>query len=324
MANSAFVPTMSPSPLLCSTTRVMRTLPTSFCWTTWGARYSSSIATNTVNHLINLAHSRAYRHTHRQLILFGHSAVRDLLSLPNPNQYPNARPCFQLLATYGACDAPPTSSSLTPAVPHTRISPTTAQRIARTASPTTDLVALVTFPSFLSSSLASWMHANCRNQPDKILVLNGLADPGNVGTLFRTAAAFQFTCIVLISAAKGNVVDPFNDKAVRASKGTVLTLPWIALKRHSGGDGGWNTMSQQSSAMDSQGMPMAASDAGKLDGPMVLVLSGEAAGLDANPVPVEQLRAAGADVQSVSIPMPGGASESLNVASAGAVLMWEM
>lgn len=57
--------------------------------------------------------------------------------------------------------------------------------------------------------------------PKKILILDKLSDPGNVGTLFRTALAFEFDLIILISPC----TDPYNDKVIRASKGAVFSLP---------------------------------------------------------------------------------------------------
>ena len=53
-----------------------------------------------------------------------------------------------------------------------------------------------------------------------ILVLDHIADPGNLGTLLRTALGLGFTGAYLI-----NGVDPFNDKALRASMGAAFTLP---------------------------------------------------------------------------------------------------
>ncbi len=53
------------------------------------------------------------------------------------------------------------------------------------------------------------------------LVLDGLQDPGNVGTIWRTADAFGADGLILVN----NCADPYNHKAVRASMGAVFRLP---------------------------------------------------------------------------------------------------
>jgi RNA methyltransferase, TrmH family len=51
--------------------------------------------------------------------------------------------------------------------------------------------------------------------------LDGLADPGNVGTILRSAEAFGASCVAL----GPGTADPFSPKAVRASMGAVFTVP---------------------------------------------------------------------------------------------------
>ena len=51
------------------------------------------------------------------------------------------------------------------------------------------------------------------------LILDNLQDPGNVGTLIRSALAFGFKDIYLIEG-----VDPFNEKVIRSSAGTILKV----------------------------------------------------------------------------------------------------
>lgn len=57
---------------------------------------------------------------------------------------------------------------------------------------------------------------------DKILILDGIQDPGNLGTLIRSAAAFGFTTILY-----ENTVDCFNEKVIRSSQGAIF---YISLK----------------------------------------------------------------------------------------------
>lgn len=55
-----------------------------------------------------------------------------------------------------------------------------------------------------------------------IVVLDGLSDPGNLGTLLRTALAFSWDGAFIIS----NSVDAFNDKALSAARGAIFRLPF--------------------------------------------------------------------------------------------------
>ncbi len=55
----------------------------------------------------------------------------------------------------------------------------------------------------------------------RILVLDNISDPGNAGTLIRSAAAFGFD----LAAVTNYSVEPYNPKVVRSSAGTIFTIP---------------------------------------------------------------------------------------------------
>jgi len=141
-----------------------------------------------------------------------------------------------------------------------------------------------------------------------VLVLVGVADPGNAGTLLRVAEAAGASAVV--SCADG--VDLWNPKSVRASAGSLFRVPVVlegtahdALRRLR--DAGMTTVA---TSLD------AASDLDDVDlrGDVAVLLGNEAHGLPADVV-------AGADL-ALRIPMAGRV-ESLNVAMTGTVVAFE-
>ena len=128
------------------------------------------------------------------------------------------------------------------------------------------------------------------------LALWRLADPGNVGTLIRTADAFE-ACVALSDGC----ADPLSPKALRASAGAIFRVPLV----------GWDPMPGRKVALVAHGgEPLAAVD---LSPPVTILLGAERSGL-----PEELARGC----CRVTIGLPGGA-ESLNVAAAGAIALYE-
>lgn len=147
--------------------------------------------------------------------------------------------------------------------------------------------------------------------PGTLVVCADVRDPGNAGTVVRTADAAGATGVVLA----GSSVDPYNDKTVRATVGSLWHLPLALVP-----DPGEAVARVQASgrlvlAADGAGETdlFDAEDAGLLDRPVAWLLGNEAWGLP------EEL-AALAD-HRVSIPMLGRA-ESLNLATAAAVCLY--
>jgi len=147
-----------------------------------------------------------------------------------------------------------------------------------------------------------------RQAGDRVLLLEGLQDPGNVGTLIRTASAFDYDGVIMSEAC----ADPFSPKAVQASAGAVMSL-WVRrtadylaiaeeLKRRE----------FKLIAADVRGESL--TPAYRLPEPSALMLGSEGAGLG------EKILAL-AD-KKFRIPMNGRKAESLNVAVAGAILMF--
>jgi len=152
-----------------------------------------------------------------------------------------------------------------------------------------------------------------------IVVLAGVQDPGNVGTILRTAAAFGATGAVTTATGQSGTASPFSPKALRASAGAALHLPLVAgaalgilLTQFK-----LNAIStiatcvhENSSVGDPPSAPW------ELDWcqPIALLVGNEGAGL-----PEEIVHSADARIQ---IPMQRHV-ESLNAAAAAAVLFYE-
>jgi TrmH family RNA methyltransferase len=143
---------------------------------------------------------------------------------------------------------------------------------------------------------------------DLTVVLVDVADPGNTGTLVRSAEAAGAGAVVCCGAT----ADPFAPKAVRASAGSVLRLPVVVEA-----DAVATLQALGSAGLTRVGLAAGAGehyDEVDLTGPVGLVLGSEAHGLpDAVTASVDR---------TVSIPM-AGATESLNVAAAGAIVCFE-
>ncbi len=141
---------------------------------------------------------------------------------------------------------------------------------------------------------------------DFALLLDNVRDPGNMGTLMRTAMAASVDAVLI---PPGNV-DPYAPKVLRSGMGAHFSL---AIKEAS-----WDEVREFISPLlvflsDAAGMHIYSQT--DLSIPLALVIGGEADG-------------AGPEARSLadhtlSIPMPGG-SESLNASAAGAILMFEI
>jgi RNA methyltransferase, TrmH family len=138
-----------------------------------------------------------------------------------------------------------------------------------------------------------------------VLILDAVADPGNLGTILRTSAAAGVDAVVLAPGC----VDPFNPKVLRSAMGAHFRVPILRLS--------WTEIAAQY-----QTLQVAVADADgdtvyyKADWtkPSVIVIGGEARGADQS---AREL----ADT-IISIPMEKG-SESLNAAMAAGIILFE-
>jgi TrmH family RNA methyltransferase len=143
-----------------------------------------------------------------------------------------------------------------------------------------------------------------------LLVAAGLQDPGNLGTLIRSAEAFGATAVLTTAGT----VSEWNQKALRASAGSVFRVPVVAIT------------AEELIALKSRGVRLlaavapnadsgseSAADAG-LTNACALMIGNEGAGLGEEWLALADAR--------ISIPTPGRV-ESLNAAVAGSLLLYE-
>ena len=148
------------------------------------------------------------------------------------------------------------------------------------------------------------------NSDKRVIVLSSLRDPGNVGTVIRTAYAFGIDWLIL----SGDCADLYNPKTLRGAMGTLFSqkilrvddLPAAVTLLQSGG------RRVYAAALDERAKQLGSFAFAPGD---CAVIGNEGHGLSA--------RMLEACSETVYIPMAGDA-ESLNASVAAAVLMWEM
>ena len=139
---------------------------------------------------------------------------------------------------------------------------------------------------------------------DKIIVLDHVADAGNVGAVLRTAVAAGYQTAVLLGSA-----DPYSPKAVRASMSAIFKIK-LCFSDNNAFLCSKNLVNYDIMVLDMMGESIFTHVPGGKD---ALVVGNEAHGVSG------EIKAVG---RKLSIPMTS--MESLNAAVAGAILLWEM
>ena len=145
-------------------------------------------------------------------------------------------------------------------------------------------------------------------KPDFVLIADAVRDPGNLGTILRTAAAAGVNALLV----SPGTVDPYAPKVLRSAMGAHFRLPLQVLSWQEIGNFLKDAGLQVYLAATGQGEAYTRTD---FRLPLALILGSEAEGAGSQAYAL-------ADTQ-VHIPM-SGQSESLNVAAAAAVLMFEV
>jgi TrmH family RNA methyltransferase len=178
------------------------------------------------------------------------------------------------------------------------------ERAAKALSDTVTPVGLVAVCSVPETGLADVLAGS----PRLVAVAVEISEPGNAGTLIRIADAMGADAVVLA----GHSVDPYNGKCLRASAGSIFSIPVVTEPAAAHAVTALTDAGLQVLATTVDG-EVSLEDAA-LDAPTAWLFGPESHGL-----PNELAKLA---TNRVHIPMPGSA-ESLNVASAASICLYQ-
>ncbi|ULE32564.1 RNA methyltransferase [Mycobacterium sp. IDR2000157661] len=178
------------------------------------------------------------------------------------------------------------------------------ERAAKSLSETVTPVGLVAVCTLPETSLSDVLAA----APRLVAVAVEISEPGNAGTLIRIADAMGADAVVFA----GHSVDPYNGKCLRASAGSIFTIPVVSEPDSAAAVAALSAAGLQllATAVDGE----ISLDDAQLAAPTAWLFGPEAHGL-----PTELAASA---THRIRIPMPGSA-ESLNVASAAAICLYQ-
>ncbi|XP_073155411.1 uncharacterized protein [Henckelia pumila] len=255
-----------------------------------------------VKHCVKLRLSSSYRYLHGSVLVVG--AILD-------------RPIIECLLVLDNSHIPEEIDY--PSVHIIRVNSVVMSKLSGVQSnDSVHVIALVRFPTTFHVASDNLLEEDCRKWfsfPHRILVLDGIQDPGNLGTLLRSATAFRWGGVLLLPGC----CDPFNEKALRAGRGASFQIQIIT--------GNWTHIETLRKEFQMKMLAGHPSISDKLNPvlklskeladslaelPLCLVLGSEGTGLS---------ETSKSSCELVSIPM-AGEFESLNVSVAGGIFMY--
>jgi len=243
-------------------------------------RRLTSIQHPIVKHLVKLRQNRDYRYDHKSIVVEGIKPVEELVH--------HGR--FKTIVIYNEATIPLGAE---------------ADEIVVVNEAVMRKISGMENPEGLIVEIAMPQPASLKGM-NYVIALDGVSDPGNMGTLLRSSLALGWDGAFILN----NSCDPFNEKAIRAARGATFRLPlaW----------GDWNSLKQL--VQGNKLTPLVADINGvdlahmKKTSGILLVMGNEAHGASKETKNF---------CQAVTISMPG-AMESLNVAVAGGILMYAL
>ncbi len=163
----------------------------------------------------------------------------------------------------------------------------------------------------MAQRLFTWQEVltSARGEAPLLVVLDGIQDPGNAGNIIRTADALGCTGLISLTGT----VDLFSDKVVRASMGSIFNIPFLDnVSRGAFVDACHdNDVNMIATALDRMAMKHYMTE---YNSPTAIIMGNEGNGVSQELLDIVD--------RKVYIPMSGKA-ESLNVASAAAIILYE-
>ncbi|KAM3708976.1 hypothetical protein ACJW31_02G138000 [Castanea mollissima] len=268
-----------------------------------------------VKHCLKLRHNSSYRHSHGSVLVVGATPIREIYRFQESSQDKTVgMDCLLLL---DKAEVPEGIDDLSVRI--VRVSSMVMRKLSGLQSTESiEAIALMSIPTSFFNVVDGQEKADCQRwfpSPHRILVLDGIQDPGNLGTLLRSAMAFKWGGVFQLPGC----CDPFNEKALRASRGASFQLPivsgsWVHLEAiinefqmkvlagHPESTGNLKPVARLSQELADS----------FVDVPLCFVLGSEGSGLSEKSLQVCDL---------VSIPM-AGEFESLNVSVAGGIFLY--
>lgn len=268
-----------------------------------------------VKHCVKLRQNSSYRHSHGSALILGTTLIREIHEFHMlKHEQQTAIECLFLL---DRAEVPEEISDIPGDRVH--VSSLVMKKLSGVQSTESiEAIALMSIPPTFLDLNDTQTETNCKRWfpcHHRILVLEGVQDPGNLGTLLRSALAFKWNGVFLLPGC----CDPFNEKALRASRGAPFQIPivsgsWthlealrneVQVKILAGHPNSSNTTEPVSELSPGLATSLA-------DTPLCLLLGSEGTGLSGKAIESCKL---------VSIPMSDH-FESLNVAVAGGIFMF--
>ncbi|CAL9001912.1 unnamed protein product [Prunus brigantina] len=268
-----------------------------------------------VKHCHKLRQSSSYRHSHGSALVVGATPIREIYRFQKSSQEKTV--IIDCLLLLEKAEVPEWIDDFSVRI--VEVSSVVMKKLSGMQSTESiEAIALMRMPTSFSDIDSEEKEVNCKTwfpSLHRVLVLDGVQDPGNLGTLLRSAMAFGWNGVFLLPGC----CDPFNEKALRASRGASFQLPIVS--------GTWNHLESLKNEFQ---IKMLAGHPGtdeKLkpvshlsqkfadsfaDVPLSLVLGSEGSGLSEKSQRLCEL---------VSIPM-AGEFESLNVSVAGGIFLY--